>query len=90
MVKQRELTLKEFQKELLTSLPKTAEEKAYEEYAAVFGAKAEVIAPMVSMGYPKGVKEHGGVIAIYKECISKGVTWQELLHYQEPPNNATI
>lgn len=89
-MKKSVVTVDEIKKMLLESLPKTEESIMYEEYKKVFGEKANRIFPMISVGYPKGVKEHGGVVAVYKECISKGVTWEELLEYQPPPKHVII
>lgn len=55
------------------------EELAYQEYKKKVGG--EPIGLIIPFGYPPGVKEKGGVIAVYKECIKKGVTWEELLNY---------
>ncbi len=55
------------------------EEIAYQKYKKKVGG--EPIGLIVPFGYPPGVEEKGGVIAVYKECIKQGVTWQELLHY---------
>lgn len=50
----------------------------------------EPIGLIVPIGYPEGVKEHGGVEAVYKECIEKGITWEELLNYVEPSDDIII
>lgn len=55
------------------------EELAYQEYNKKIGG--EPIGLIVPFGYPPGVEEKGGVIAVYKECIKKGVTWEKLLNY---------
>lgn len=55
------------------------EELAYQEYKKKLGG--EPIGLIIPFGYPPGVEEKGGVIAVYKECIKKGVTWEELLNY---------
>lgn len=55
------------------------EELAYQEYKKKMGG--EPIGLIIPFGYPPGVEEKGGVIAVYKECIKKGVTWEELLNY---------
>ena len=55
------------------------EELAYQEYKKKVGG--EPIGLIIPFGYPPGVEEKGGVIAVYKECIKKGVTWEELLNY---------
>lgn len=56
------------------------EELAYQEYKKKVGG--EPIGLIIPFGYPPGVEEKGGVIAVYKECIKKGVTWGELLNYK--------
>ncbi|MCO7176881.1 hypothetical protein ACFP7A_12555 [Sporolactobacillus kofuensis] len=66
----------------------TAEGRAYLEYNDKVGG--EPIGLMVPTGYPQGVHEMGGVIAVYNECIRRGMTWKELLNYQEPPDDALI
>lgn len=55
------------------------EELGYQEYKKKVGG--EPIGLIIPFGYPPGVEEKGGVIAVYKECIKKGVTWEELLNY---------
>lgn len=60
----------------------TEEGRAYLEYNKKVGG--EPIGLTVPYGYPKGVKEKGGVIEVYKECIEKGVTWEELLEIKTP------
>lgn len=55
------------------------EELAYQEYKKK--VSGEPIGLIIPFGYPPGVEEKGGVIAVYKECIKKGVTWEELLNY---------
>lgn len=32
-------------------------------------------------GYPKGIKNRADIEAVYRECIKKKVTWEELLGY---------
>jgi hypothetical protein len=53
------------------------EGRAYLEYNDKVGG--EPIGLTVPFGYPEGVDEMGGVIAVYKECIRQNKTWQELL-----------
>ena len=50
----------------------TDEGRKYLEYNDKVGG--EPIGMIVPFGYPKGVAELGGVIAVYEECIRKGVT----------------
>lgn len=56
------------------------EGRAYIEYNDKVGG--EPIGLIVPFGYPPGVEERGGVIAVYKECIEKGVTWETLLDFK--------
>ena len=65
----------------------TEEGRKYLEYNDKVGG--EPIGLMVPFGYPEGVEEKGGVIAVYEECIQKGVTWEELLNYK-PPEDAIL
>ena len=60
------------------------EGRAYLEYNDKVGG--EPIGLTVPFGYPSGVEEMGGVIAVYKECIKKGITWEELLDFKIPDN----
>lgn len=73
----KNMTVEEYLKSI-----RTPEEKAYERYAEVIGGEPS--------GYPAGVEEHGGVVAVYEECIKKGVTWEELLDYKPLPNDVII
>lgn len=59
-----------------------AEGRKYLEYNDKVGG--EPIGLMVPIGYPNGVAERGGVIAVYDECIHRGVTWEELLNFFPP------
>lgn len=65
----------------------TEEGRKYLEYNDKVGG--EPIGLIVPFGYPEGVEEMGGVIAVYDECIKKGITWEELLDYH-PPEDAEI
>lgn len=71
------MDLTEKEKKLL----QTEEEAAYLEYQKIVGG--EPIGLIVPFGYPPGVEERGGVVAVYKECIEKGVPWEELLDFHE-------
>ncbi|AZK44783.1 hypothetical protein [Paenibacillus lentus] len=62
------------------------EGKAYLEYNDKVGGKP--LGMIVPFGYPKGVEEMGGVIAVYKECIKQGKTWEDLLGYESPKGDA--
>lgn len=63
-------------------------EEKFEEYKKVTGGE-EPIGLMVPFGYPPGVEERGGVIAVYNECIEKGITWEDLLDWH-PPKDVMI
>lgn len=63
------------------------EGQKYLEYNDKVGG--EPIGMMVPFGYPKGVEEMGGVIAVYNECIKQGKTWEDLLGFH-PPEDAEI
>lgn len=56
----------------------------FKEYKKATGGK-EPIGLIVPFGYPDGVEEHGGVEAVYDECIEKGITWEELLNFHLEP-----
>lgn len=60
----------------------TKEGQKYLEYNDKVGG--EPIGFVVPFGYPKGVEEMGGVIAVYEECIKQGITWEKLLDYNPP------
>lgn len=62
--------------------------RAYLEYNDKVGGEPLLL--IQPSGYPPGVKEHGGVIAVYKECIEKGVTWEKLLNYKEPSKDTIL
>ena len=65
----------------------TEEGRKYLEYNDKVGG--EPIGLMVPFGYPEGVEEMGGVIAVYEKCIEQGITWEDLLGYH-PPEDAEI
>lgn len=73
----KNMTVEEYLKSI-----RTPEEIAYERYAEVIGGEPEPIGLEEPSGYPAGVEERGGVVAVYEECIKKGVTWEELLDYK--------
>lgn len=64
------------------------EGQAYLKYNDLIGG--EPIGLTVPFGYPDGVENMGGVVAVYDECIRQGMTWEELLNYTEPPNDVNI
>lgn len=64
------------------------EGRKYLEYNDKVGG--EPIGLTVPFGYPEGVEKMGGVIAVYDECIKQGITWEELLDYKQPPDDAVI
>lgn len=65
----------------------TEEGRKYLEYNDKVGG--EPIGLIVPFGYPEGMEEMGGVIAVYDECIKQGITWEELLKYN-PPEDAIL
>ena len=65
----------------------TEEGRKYLEYNDKVGG--EPIGLIIPFGYPDGVEEMGGVIAVYEECIKQGRTWEDLLGYH-PPVDAEI
>ena len=65
----------------------TEEGKKYLEYNDKVGG--EPIGLIIPFGYPEGVEEMGGVIAVYEKCIEQGITWEDLLNYH-PPEDAVI
>ena len=65
----------------------TEEGRKYLEYNDKVGG--EPIGLIVPFGYPKGVEEMGGVIAVYDECIKRGITWEDLLDFH-PPEDVEI
>ena len=60
----------------------TEEGRKYLEYNEKVGG--EPLGLMVPIGYPHGVEEMGGVIAVYEECIRRGITWEDLLDFHIP------
>ena len=60
----------------------TDEGRKYLEYNEKVGG--EPIGLMIPIGYPGGVEEMGGVIAVYEECIRRGITWEDLLDFHIP------
>lgn len=68
----------------------TPERRAYRAYCKAIGGKPEPIGLQVPDGYPCGVEEMGGVIAVYEACIKQGCTWEELLDYKEPDPDAIL
>ena len=65
----------------------TEEGRKYLEYNDKVGG--EPIGLIVPFGYPNGVEEMGGVIAVYDECIKRGITWEDLLGFH-PLQNTII
>ena len=64
------------------------EGRAYLEYNDKVGG--EPIGLTMPFGYPKGVEELGGVIAVYRECIRHSMTWQELLDVHDQIDEGVI
>ena len=71
----------------IRSFKETEEGRKYLEYNDKVGG--EPIGLIVPFGYPEGVEEMGGVVAVYEECIKQGVKWEDLLGYH-PPDDAII
>ena len=65
----------------------TEEGRKYLEYNDRVGG--EPIGLIVPFGYPNGITEMGGVIAVYDECIKRGITWESLLNFY-PPEDVQI
>ena len=65
----------------------TEEGQKYLEYNDKVGG--EPIGLIVPFGYPEGVEEMGGVIAVYEKCIEQGKTWEDLLDFH-PPEDAIL
>ena len=63
------------------------EGRKYLEYNEKVGG--EPIGLIIPIGYPNGVEEMGGVIAVYEECIRRGITWEDLLDFHIP-NDAVM
>lgn len=60
----------------------TEEGRKYLEYNDKVGG--EPLGLIIPFGYPEGVEEMGGVIAVYNECIKQGVCWEDLLSFHVP------
>lgn len=58
--------------EYLNSI-RTPEEKAYERYAEVIGGEPKPIGLEEPSGYPAGVEERGGVVAVYSAGVRHSV-----------------
>lgn len=74
--------------EQIELLQETEEGQAYLEYNDKVGG--EPIGFTVPFGLPDGVEELGGIVAVYKKCVQENKTWEELLKYQEPPDDVII
>lgn len=61
----------------------------FKEYQKVTGGN-EPIGLTVPIGFPCGIESWEQVEAVYKLCIAKGITWEQLLNYKEPPEDALI
>ncbi|MDE7244997.1 MAG: hypothetical protein K2O18_13630 [Oscillospiraceae bacterium] len=80
------MTLTDRERELL----ETPEDRAYQKYREAIGGDPAPIGLQVPGGYPPGVAEMGGVVAVYEDCVKQGCTWEELLDYQAPEDDAII
>ena len=65
----------------------TEEGRKYLEYNDKVGG--EPIGLIIPFGYPDGVEEMGGVIAVYEHCIKHNIKWEDLLDYH-PPEDAIL
>lgn len=65
----------------------TEEGQKYLEYNDKVGG--EPLGLIVPFGYPEGFERYGSVIAVYDECIKRGITWEELLEFN-PPEDAIL
>jgi len=74
---------REFPEWMIEGIQSTEEGRMYLKYNEIIGGKR--IGLTIPSGYPKGVLEMGGEIKVYEECIKRGITWEELLNYKEPP-----
>lgn len=64
-------------------------EKLFKQYQRVTGGK-ERIGLAVPTGFPCGIESWEQVAEVYNKCIKQGVTWEELLNYKKPPDDALI
>ena len=59
------------------------EGRKYLEYNEKVGG--EPLGMIVPFGYPENIDQYNGsVIAVYDECIKRGITWEELLEHETP------
>ena len=65
----------------------TDEGRKYLEYNSKVGG--EPLGLMIPFGYPAEFDKYGSVIAVYDECIKKGITWEKLLKFN-PPKDALL
>ena len=68
----------------LKQFNETEEGRKYVEYNEKVGG--EPIGFIVPFGYPPGVEEMGGVIAVYEACIRQNKPWEELLDFHPAPD----
>jgi hypothetical protein len=74
--------------EQIERFKETEEGRAYLEYYSK--TSGDRIGLTVPYGYPGGIKDSKDIIAVYKECVKRGVTWEELLGFERPPVDADI
>lgn len=72
----------ELTKDEVKNLQKSEVGRAYLEYNEKVGG--EPIELFMPSGYPGDLETEDDVIKAYKECIAKGVTWEDLLDYHMP------
>ncbi len=69
-------------------------EQLFEKYQEATGGE-EPIGLTVPTGFPYGSKRKrieswGDVAEIYRECIAKSITWEELIGYIAPPDDVIL
>ena len=84
-MRNKKVKLDKIQKELCQM---DEEGRAYLQYNEIVGG--EPLGLTVPYGYPEGVEELGGVIAVYRECIRKQLRWEELLKVTKKEEDTLI
>lgn len=65
----------------LEDLEKNIEEERQLKNAYLAAGLGSTI-PRYHLGFrPTCVEKHGGAIKVYRECLKRGISWQELCHY---------
>ncbi len=77
--------IKKEREERLAKLRKEAERLDKEErqlQEAYIAAGLGRLIPLYHLGFrPSCVRKHGGAIKVYRECLKRGISWQEYCHY---------